>query len=100
MIFFVFTQRPIILLPKNIDLSSLINLLVVANVTRLQAASPGVQIPEKARLFLLSKSSTSTTGPTDPPIQWASGLLTGLERTRCARSSDYSHSYTAEVKND
>jgi hypothetical protein len=59
---------------------------------RARSSSPG-----KVKIFLLSTSSRSVLRPIQPPIQWVTGLSSGLKRP--GHEADHSPSSSAEVKN-
>jgi hypothetical protein len=53
--------------------------------------------PGKGKIFLFSKASRPTLGPTQPPIQWVSGAFSpGVKRP--GREADHSPPCDAELK--
>jgi hypothetical protein len=50
-------------------------------------------------IFLFTTAFRTALGPTQPPIQWARGVLSlGVKRPE--READHSHPSSAEVKNE
>ena len=51
---------------------------VLGIVTRLWVGRSGVRMSEGAEIFLFSETSRPAAGPTQLPIQWASGFFPGV----------------------
>jgi hypothetical protein len=58
----------------------------------------GVESGQGLRIFLFTTASRMALGPTQPPIQQVPGVLS-MEVKRPGREADYSHPYSAEIKN-
>jgi hypothetical protein len=51
-------------------------------------------------IFPLSSVSRPALGPTQPPVQWVSGVLSPGVKARPGRDADYSPPSSAEVENE
>jgi hypothetical protein len=51
-------------------------------------------------IFPLSSVSRPALGPTQPPVQWVSGVLSPGVKSRPGRDADHSPPSSAEVENE
>jgi hypothetical protein len=52
------------------------------------------------RIFPLASVSRPALGPTQPPVQWAPGVLSPGVKSRPGRDADHSPTSSAEVENE
>jgi hypothetical protein len=64
---------------------------------RLDERGSRVRFPSGAGNFHLTTASRIALGPTQPPIQWVSGVIS-LGVKRSGREADHSHPSSAEAK--
>jgi hypothetical protein len=60
----------------------------------------GVRSPAEAKGFFLYPVFRPALGPTQPPIQWVSGVLSPGVKARPGRDADHSPPSSAEVVNE